>query len=503
VIASPSKKVLLRSILSGLGNQYAGTLITGLGQVVVTAALARLLSPKDYGLAGLATVYVGLAAVLSHFGIGAAIIQRPELTPRFVRAGFTASILLGAMTTLLVWLTAPVAATALGNDQLVPIIRAFSLSFLLANPGLVAEALSQRHLAWRRLMWVDLGAFLLGYALPALLLAASGYGVWALVGSALGQNLVRTAVLLSLQPHPKWPRIGLEIREVLAFGSQFTLARLFNYTASQGDNLVVGRVLGIVALGYYSRAFKLMMILVTYFATVVTRVLFPIMARLQGEPERLRSTYLAGAAVIGLVTAPLGALLVVLAPEFVGIILGPRWVSAIIPFQILTGGIILRNVYLMAYCLDGAMGAMRKRTVRDGIYGLAVVVGSLIGSNFGLAGVATGVVMAIAINYLVGAAMSLRMLAATWRDYARSQLPAFGLGLMTAAVAYPLRLALLAAGFSQLVVLAVTGCISLAVLALLYAIRPSVIGHYGNMAVGHLAAALSARLDPHQAAKAS
>jgi PST family polysaccharide transporter len=239
-----------------------------------------------------------------------------------------------------------------------------------------------------------------------------------------------------------------------------------------------------------------MMILVTYFATVVTRVLFPIMSRLQGEPERLRSTYLTGAAVLGLVSAPLGALLVVLAPEFVGVILGPRWAAAIAPFQILTAGVMLRNVYLMAYCLDGAVGAMRQRTKRDGIYAVAVLTGSLIGTRFGLVGVATGVVLAIAVNYFVGAAMSLSMLGASWRDYARSQLPAFGLGLLTASVAYTVRVALLTAGFSQLVVLVVTCLVSLLALGLLYLARPTVIGHYGSMAARHFAAALSAKLNP-------
>lgn len=492
--------MLIRSIFSGLGNQYAGTLITGLGQLVVTASLARLLIPEDYGLAGLAMVYIGLAAILSQFGISAALIQRPELTPRYVRAGFTATVLIGVLTTGLVWLTAPLAAAALGNDALTPVIRGLSFTFVLTNPGVVAEALLQRHLAWRPLMWVEVTAFSIGYALPALVLAAAGYGVWALVGSALGLNLVRSATLLKLQPHPKWPRIGPEIRELLRYGSGFTLARSFNYGALQGDNLVVGRVMGIVALGYYNRAFKLMLILVTYFATVTTRVLFPIMSRLQGDRERLRSTYLTGAAVLGLVSAPLGALMVVLAPELVGVVLGPRWAPSIVPFQILTAGIMLRNVYLMAYCLDGAMGAMRNRTLRDGIYALAVLVGSLIGTRFGLAGVATGVVLAIAVNYVVGAAMSLRMLGATWRDYAKSQLPAFGLGFLTAAVAYVIRLGLLAAGAGQALVLVLTGCISLGVLVALYLLRPSIIGEYGGSAVRHVGAAISSRFSPREAA---
>ncbi|HWN19007.1 MAG TPA: lipopolysaccharide biosynthesis protein [Gemmatimonadales bacterium] len=490
---------MVRSIFSGLGNQYAGTLITGLGQLVVTAVLARLLTPEDYGLAGLATVYIGLAAILSQYGISAALIQRPELTPRYVRAGFTATVLIGVLTTTLVWLTAPLAAAVLGNAALTPVIRGLSFGFALANPGVVAEALLQRHLAWRSLMWADVAAFVLGYALPALALAAAGYGVWALVGSAVGSNLVRSAALLKLQPHPKWPRIGPEIRELLRYGSGFTLARVFNYGASQGDNLVVGRVLGIVALGYYNRAFKLMLILVTYFATVTTRVLFPVMSRLQGERERLRSTYLTGAAVLGLVSAPLGALMVVLAPEIVGVVLGPKWTPTIMPFQILTAGIMLRNVYLMAYCLDGALGAMGNRTLRDGVYAAAVLTGSLIGTRFGLAGVAAGVVLAIAVNYVLGAAMSLRMLGATWRDYAASQLPAFGLGLLTAAVAHPTRLGLLAAGAGQLLVLVLTGCVSLGVLGALYVVRPSIIGRYGGIAVRHVREAIGSRFFPAEA----
>jgi PST family polysaccharide transporter len=237
-----------------------------------------------------------------------------------------------------------------------------------------------------------------------------------------------------------------------------------------------------------------MMILVTYFATIVTKVLFPIMARLQGEPERLRSTYLTGAAVLALVSAPLGALMIVTAPEIVTIVLGPRWTPSILPFQILTGGIMLRNVYLMAYCLDGALGRMRNRTIRDGIYASGVVLGSLAGSRYGLAGVASGVVLAITVNYFIGAAMSLRLLDASWRDYASSQAPALGLGLFTAMFAWLVRLGLISAGAGPLLVLAVTGLISLGLIGLLYWSRPAMLGQYGTLAMRHLHSVLGPRL---------
>jgi O-antigen/teichoic acid export membrane protein len=495
-----SKKALISSTFSGVGTQYTGTIITGLGQLVVTAVLARLLTPTDYGLAGLAAVYVGLAAILAQFGIGPALIQRTELTPRIIRAGFTATVLIGILTTALVWVTAPLAARLLGDLALTPVIRGLSFTFVLSNPGFVAESLSSRALAWRRLMWVEVAAFILGYALPALVLAARGFGVWAIVGSTLGQSFVRAAALLKLQPHPKWPRVGPEIRELLRFGSGFTLARSFNYGAGQGDNLVVGRVLGIVALGYYSRAFKLMMILVTYFATVVTKVLFPIMSRLQGQTERLRSTYLTGAAVLALVSAPLGALMVVTAPEIVAVVLGPKWAPAVVPFQILTAGIMLRNVYLMAYCLDGALGRMRNRTVRDGIYALGVILGSLVGTRYGLTGVASGVVLAITLNYFIGAAMSLHLLGASWREYAYSQVPGILLGLLTAALAYSIRLGLIAANAGPFLVLALTGIATLGIVGALCWVQPNVAGRYGSMALRHLTSEIGSRLPKREPA---
>jgi PST family polysaccharide transporter len=490
---SLSKSSLIHSVYSGLSSQYTGALITGVGQLALTAALARLLSPSEYGLIGLAMVFVGLATLLSQFGLSVAIVRVPELTPRYIRAGFTIAILLGVLCTVTIWLTAPLVATLFDQPRLTPYLHGLSLLFVLGAPGFIAEALSERNLAWRRLMQVDVVAFVFGNAIPAVTLASLGYGAWALVGSQLGQRLLRSVLLLRAQPHPKAFRLGPEIRELLHFGSGFTLARVFNYIAFQGDNLVVGRVLGVGPLGFYGRAFKLMMFPVTYFAIIVTKVLFPVMARLQSDPGRLRSAYYTGSSIIALVSAPLSALMVVTAPEIVAILLGPKWTPAVLPFQILTAGIMMRNAYLMAYCLDGALGAMYKRTIRDGIYAAGVVLGSLAGSRFGLPGVAAGVLTAIAINYFIGAAMSLHMIQGSWADYFRSQIPGVGLGVLAAAVAVPTRLGLQSLGVGPLGILATAILTTLGVLGLAIYLRPGLMGEYGRHALRLLTGAVGAQ----------
>jgi PST family polysaccharide transporter len=491
----PSKAALLSSTFTGLTSQYFGTLTQGLVQVGVLAVLARLLTPADFGLVGLATVFIGLAALLAQFGISTAVVRQPELTDRDVRAAYTLALLLGLGVTLVVAGAAAPLASAFRNPALADVLRALSLTFLLGNPSAVAEALLERRMEWGRVMWVNLAAFVFGYALTGCVLAVLDFGAWALVGSQLAQTALRTVLLLRASPHPKRFLLdGGEIRLLTRFGGSFTLARLFNYGAQQGDYLVVGRVLGVTPLGFYTRAFKLMQLPSTYFAAVIAKVLFPIMARVQGEVDRLRLAYLTGSAVITIVTAPLSALMIVTAPEIVEVVLGPRWQPTVAPFQVLAAGVVFRNAFVMAYILDGAVGDMGKRMVRDFLYAVAVLAGSVLGVRYGLVGVGAGVLAAILLNYVVAAAMSARLLATSGREYFRSQWPGIGFGVAAALIAIPVRLLLLHAGSPALALLAGTWLGTLALLIFAIVIRPRLVGSYGLVALRLGGTALLAQL---------
>jgi PST family polysaccharide transporter len=255
----------------------------------------------------------------------------------------------------------------------------------------------------------------------------------------------------------------------------------------------VGRVLGLEPLGYYSRAFKLMMQPVTNFGLVLTRVLFSIMARLQQDAARLRTAYLTGLAVISLVSVPLAVLMVVLGPEIVLVLMGPRWEPAVKPFQILSLGLVLRMPNLMTYTIDGFTGSIAKRGLREGLFAAGVIVGALAGVPFGLVGVATGVLLGVVINYVAGASISLQITGCTLREFMRAQTPGLVLGLMTASVAAPVRLALLAAALPGIVVLLGTVALTVGFLAAVLYFHPESVGVYGRGAVRMLAETLSNR----------
>ena len=394
---------------------------------------------------------------------------------------------------MLVFLTAPLAARMLGSASLTEFIRALSATFLLVSPGIVAEALLQREFEWQRLTGLNLLSSL-AQSVSSVVLAVLGLGAWALVASSLLYTLLRTALLLQAHVFPKRFLLnGTELGELTRFGRSFTAARLLNYGAQQGDNVVVGRVLGLEPLGFYSRAFKLMMQPVTNFGMVIARVLFSIMARLQEQAERLRTAYLTGLAVISLVSGPLAALMVVLGPEIVLVLLGPRWTAAIVPFRILSLGLTLRLPSLMTYTIDGFTGSIAKRGLREGLFAAGVIVGALAGVPFGLPGVATGVLLGVVVNYVAGASISLQITGCTLREFFRAQMPGLILGVMTAAVATTVRQALLVTRSPSFVVLAGTALFTLGFLTAVLYFYPETVGVYGRGAARMLAETLTNR----------
>lgn len=487
------RKTLAHSTLAGVSYQYAATAANGVVQIGVIAILARLIAPVGFGQVGLATAYIGFWALFAAFGVLSALVQGREITGRDLQAAFSLALGLGILASLLVLASAPLAARMLGSDSLTNLIRALSATYLLAAPGIVAEAMLQRGLAWQRLTGINLVAGL-GQSASSCLLAVLGFGAWALVGGYLVFTLLRTLLLVRAHPYPcRLLLRGRELGQLVRFGRSFTTARLLNYGAQQGDNVVVGRVLGLEPLGFYSRAFKLMMQPVTNFGLVLTRVLFSIMARVQHDADRLRTAYLTGLAVISLASGPLTALLVVLGPEIILVLLGRRWTPAIVPFQILSAGLLLRLPNLMTYTIDGFSQSITKRGVREGLFAAGVIAGALAGVPFGLAGVATGVLFGVTVNYVAGTRTSLEITGCSMREYVRAQVPGLILGLIAAAVAVTVRLSLRAAGTEPVLVLVGTTAAVLGCLGAVMYLYPESVGTYGRGAIRMLAHTLRNR----------
>ncbi|WP_046867451.1 lipopolysaccharide biosynthesis protein [Microvirga massiliensis] len=399
-------------------------------QLVALVVMARLLSPSEFGVFSAVLVVIGFSTIFSQLGVGPALVQRPVLEERHLRVGFTLSLLfsLGLVTT--VWVGAPAIARFFAIPEMIKVLRLACLVFACQGCSAVAEALAQRQLRFRWLAGVDSGAFAAGFIAVGPVLAWFGFGIWALVGAYLIQHFVRMIWLLAALAHPK--RLLLEgqtIRELLYFGGGFTLARIGNYLAGQGDNLVVGRCLGPQLLGLYAHSHQLMTAPAVLVGQVLDRVLFPTMALVQLEPARLARAYRSGTAICTLVILPTSVVLAIVAPELVLVLLGPAWVGAVIPFQVLTLGMLFRASYKLSDSVARATGAVYRRAWRQAIFALAVIGGAFVGQHWGLGGVAIGVLAAITLNFVLMTELSLRLTGMSWSDFGAAHLPGIALSL--------------------------------------------------------------------------
>ncbi len=393
-------------------------------QIGVLAVLARLVSPADFGLVSAAFIFIEFAAIFAQIGMGKGIVQHPSLRSEHITVAFHTSVLLGLLLTSMTWFLAPAIADFFRIEALTPVLRVMSFSFPLRSIGIVPESLLQRELRFRWLANCELASYAFGYGCVGIALAMLGWGVWALVSAHLAQTTANTLVLLFARPvHINLRFERQAFRELLYFSGGYTLGRIANHFASEGDNFVVGRSLGPAALGLYGRAFQLMAVPADIFGGILDSVLFPTMARTQNDRQRLASAYRRGISLVSLVMLPSSVVFCLLAPEIVETILGASWTAAIAPFQFLALGLLFRTSCRMSDALSRARGFVYSRAWRQGLFAGCVIGGACICQHWGVAGVAFGVLLALCMNFFLMAQLSLKIINMSWHSFLGAHIP--------------------------------------------------------------------------------
>jgi O-antigen/teichoic acid export membrane protein len=473
---------LTQRTFSALFWTFSGTGFLAVVEAGVLIAMARILTPWDFGVVSAATVLIKFCEIVNQAGISQAIVQRPHLDTRHLQTGFTLCCLTGLAVTGIVAGLAQVIADFFRTEELAAILPVMALGFLIQGPSLVAEGLLQREIRFRSLATIDVLGYGIGYGLVGLTLALMNYGVWALVMGHVSQTTVRTILLLIARPHPMRPRLERRsLNELLYFGSGLTIARICNTMAGQGGPLVVGRCLGAEALGIYGRAYQLMAMPANLFGLALDKVIFPVMAKLQHDRERLTTAYRRGVAVIALVILPASAVMYVLAPEIITVLFGSKWLEVVVPFKILTLAILFRTSYKMSDSLARATGAVYRRAWRQGVYAAAILAGAWAGQFWGLEGVSLGILSAIVVNFVLMAHLSMQLTSITWKDFLASHLPALLSTVMVWAVTTASAMVLRQMAMPPIVVLLVsTSLVVLIILFTIYLMPQFILGNEGT-----------------------
>lgn len=422
-----------RRTAAGLGWSAAGIGSQALGQLVLLVVLARLLTPAEFGVVTATVTVVGLGKLLTQQVVSATVIQRGDLTDDHIRAAFWLSIGTGAVVTAALVGAAPALARWFDMPQLAGTTRVLAAVFLLQSAALVAQALLERSFQFRQVAIIEVFSYGIGFVGVGVAFGLAGAGVWAVVAAHAGQAVLQSTGVLLARRHPKAPRFRWRsVADLGSIGGGFAAARAFNFVALQGDNVVVGHALGASALGAYGRAYQLLAMPAMLFGQIIDRVLFPVMADLQGDHERLGRDYRVAVSITVVVMAPASVLLVVLGPEVVRTLLGAGWDDVVAPLQILALGLVPRTAYKMSDTLAKATGHAYARAGRQAVYAALVILGATLGQRWGLVGVAVAVTAAIVVNHVLMAQLCLGALGLSWRTFAAAHLRALPPAIATA-----------------------------------------------------------------------
>jgi len=316
-------------IIKGLAWSSLAQTISQVCQFTITAVLAHLLSPSDFGLFGMVTVFTGFATIVGELGIGGAIIQSQRIDECHYSSVFWFNVVIGLSLTVIFVLIAPLIARFYERPEIIPILTIVSLNFFLSSFTIIQQAVLMKAMDFKSLALRDIFAVTCSGTL-GILSASRGYGVWSLVIQLLAYTATNNLLLwISSEWRPKWIFSFTSIKEIFPFSAHVTGFQLVNYFARNMDYLLIGKVLGSEALGYYTLAYKLMMFPLQNITWIVNKVMFPALSKMQEEMVRFRRNYLYMVKSVALLSFPIMAYLFVIAPDIIQLVYGSNWKVAI------------------------------------------------------------------------------------------------------------------------------------------------------------------------------
>ncbi|MBT9314588.1 MOP flippase family protein [Leptothoe spongobia TAU-MAC 1115] len=424
-------------------------------QFFTTAVLARLLSPDDFGLLGMATIVIGFVNLFKDLGTSSAIIQKSEISDSLVHSIFWVNVAFGIAGTLVLLLVAPLIAAFYSEPRLIPVLRLLSLTFGISGLSILQKALLEKDLAFNALAKIELAAVVLG-ALIGIGMAFMGLGVWSLVYQAIVVAGVTTLLTLgAIRWRPKLFFSLKDIQQVSSYSLNLTGFNIFNFFARNADYLLIGKFLGTEALGYYTLAYRLMLYPLQNISTVITRVMFPTFVQIQNDNVRFKQAYLKVVSTIALVTFPMMMGLLVLSEPFVMTFFGDKWQPVILLLMILSPVGLLQSIVTTVGTIYTAKGRTDWMFIWGVGSGLVVTTAIAIGLRWDIIGVATAYAIAVAVLSYHNFAIPFQLIELRVRNMLRVLWRPFMVSICMLAVLVGLKMWILPVTFAPSVVLAV------------------------------------------------
>lgn len=379
--------------------KYATVIIN----IIVTAILSRILSPNDYGIVAVITVFTNFFSILSEMGIGPAIIQNKALRPEEIDDVFSFTLVAGAILSIGFMLLSFPIVFFFENDVYYSIVLILSISVYFNTINMVPNALLYKA---QKFFQIALRTVLVCVVTSgiAILLATLGAKYYTLViQSTLSSVLLFLWNVSGSRLHCKWKWNIESVKKIRGYSSYQFLFSITNYFSRNIDNISIGKILGNESLAYYDKSYKLMMYPLNNLTFVVNPVLHPILSVHQDDLDYIYKKYVSVIKIFSALGAIIQPVCFLCAREIVLILYGGQWEAAIPSFQILSISIWIQIITSSAGAIYQSINKT-KLMFQSSIIHVCVTVILILGSVLrfrNIESVAVAVMVAYIIKYFV------------------------------------------------------------------------------------------------------
>ena len=327
-----------------------------------TIILARLLSPNDFGLFGIALLALSMLDTFSQTGFRQALIQKKENINSYLDTAWTTGIIRGSLIAAILFAAAPYAAFFFKASRAEPILQIIGLAIILQSLTNIAVIYFEKELTFHKYSFYQLT----GVVADVVVSVGAAFlfrSVWALVFGRLAGDLTRCVASYIIDPYR--PRLRLDLSkagELFGFGKWVLGSSILTFLILQGDDIFVGRLLGATALGFYQMAYFISNMPATEISHVISRVAFPAYSKMQDNISRLREAFLMTLKVTAFLSFSVAGLIFVLAPDFTRIFLGQKWMPMVPAMQVLVFAGLTRAIMATTGPIFQAVGKPKIET---------------------------------------------------------------------------------------------------------------------------------------------
>lgn len=333
-----------KSAITGVTWISAYRIFSRLISFLKLAVIARILSPFDFGIFGIAALIVSLFDILTETGINVLLIQAKEDIKKYIDSAWVVSIVRGILLFFIILLTAPLVARFFNTPQALGIIMLISFVPLIKGFINPAEVIFQKDLKFKYEFLFRSSIFFIDAltAIVLIIITKSIYGL--IIGLLVGALFEMVVSFIVFKPTPKFKIHKSYFRKIFHRGKWITANGILNYFGENGDNIVVGKFLGTSSLGFYQMAYKISILPISEVSDVINRVVFPVYSKIGNDINRLRKAFFKTTSLILFSSFVIGIIIFLFPKEIILIILGNKWISAAPVLQVLSLYGVLRSI---------------------------------------------------------------------------------------------------------------------------------------------------------------